>query len=276
MGSQMAAIRQADVVASLNDVGLSHDGGGHFVLRHVSLTLERGEFVALLGPSGVGKSTLLRVLMGLMQPTEGQIGGAACMAGAHRAQATERSRAMVFQDARLLPWRSVLRNVMFGLEGLHLNKSEKKARAQEALRLVGLEEAADRLPRRLSGGQRQRVGVARALTVNPDLLLMDEPFGALDPITRTSLQEELQRIWQQTHKTVLFVTHDIEEALRLATRIVVLAGGPPAGITGEIVLDIPERDPDSSAFRTYAARLRAMIAGEPDPGGEAYWRSAEI
>ncbi|WP_338331589.1 ABC transporter ATP-binding protein [Acetobacter sp. LMG 32666] len=271
----MAAINGADVVASLHDVGLSHDGGAHFVLRHVSLTLARGEFVALLGPSGVGKSTLLRVLMGLMHPTEGQTGGSACMAGAG-AHATRRSRAMVFQDARLLPWRSVLRNVMFGLEGLHLNKNEKKARAQEALRLVGLEEEADRLPRRLSGGQRQRVGVARALTVDPDLLLMDEPFGALDPITRTSLQEELQRIWQQTHKTVLFVTHDIEEALRLATRIVVLAGGPPAGITGEIVLDMPQRNPDSPAFRTYAARLRAMIAGEPDPGGEAYWRSAEI
>ncbi|MCP1211965.1 ABC transporter ATP-binding protein [Acetobacter okinawensis] len=272
----MAAISQADVVASLQDVGLSHDGGEHFVLRHVSLTLARGEFVALLGPSGVGKSTLLRVLMGLMHPTEGQTGGAACAPASGKAHATRRSRAMVFQDARLLPWRSVLGNVMFGLEGLHLNKSEKKARAQEALRLVGLEDAADRLPRRLSGGQRQRVGVARALTVAPDLLLMDEPFGALDPITRASLQEELQRIWQQTHKTVLFVTHDIEEALRLATRVVVLAGGPPAGITGEIVLDMPERNPDTPAFRTYAARLRAMIAGEPDPGGEAYWRSAEI
>ncbi|MFH7810389.1 MULTISPECIES: ABC transporter ATP-binding protein [Acetobacter] len=271
----MATMSKADVVASLHDVGLSHDGGAHFVLRHVSLILERGEFVALLGPSGVGKSTLLRVLMGLMHPTEGQTGGSACAADAG-AHATRRSRAMVFQDARLLPWRSVLRNVMFGLEGLHLSKSEKIARAQEALRLVGLKDAQDRLPRRLSGGQRQRVGVARALTVDPDLLLMDEPFGALDPITRTSLQEELQRIWQQTHKTVLFVTHDIEEALRLATRVVVLAGGSPAGITGEIVLDMPHRNPDTPAFRTYAARLRAMIAGEPDPGGEAYWRSAEI
>ena len=276
MGSQMAAISQTDVVASLQDVGLSHDGGEHFVLRHVSLILARGEFVALLGPSGVGKSTLLRVFMGLMQPTEGQTGGAACAPAMDRTHVTRRSRAMVFQDARLLPWRSVLGNVMFGLEGLPLNKTEKKLRAQEALRLVGLEDAADRLPRRLSGGQRQRVGVARALTVAPDLLLMDEPFGALDPITRTSLQEELQRIWQQTHKTVLFVTHDIEEALRLATRVVVLAGGPPAGITGEIVLDLPERNPDTPAFRTYAARLRAMIAGESDPGGEAYWRSAEI
>lgn len=276
MGSQMAAINQADVVASLQDVGLSHDGGEQFVLRHVSLSLARGEFVALLGPSGVGKSTLLRVFMGLMQPTEGHTGGAACATPTNKTHATRRSRAMVFQDARLLPWRSVMGNVMFGLEGLHLSKAEKKLRAQEALRLVGLEEAADRLPRRLSGGQRQRVGVARALTVAPDLLLMDEPFGALDPITRTSLQEELQRIWQQTHKTVLFVTHDIEEALRLATRVVVLAGGPPAGIRGEIVLDMPERNPDAPAFRTYAARLRAMIAGEPDPGGEAYWRSAEI
>lgn len=263
-------------VASLHNGGLSHDGGGQFVFRGVNLTLERGEFVCLLGPSGVGKSTLLRVLMGLVPPTEGQTGGTACAPGGPAVRDGRRSRAMVFQDARLMPWRSVLRNVAFGLEGLGLSGDARKQRALEALRLVGLEAEATRLPRRLSGGQRQRVGVARALTVDPDLLLMDEPFGALDPITRTGLQDELRRIWIETHKTVLFVTHDIDEALRLATRVVVLAGGPPAGITGEITLDLPERDPDSPAFRMYATRLRAMIAGEADPGGASYWRSAEI
>ncbi|GAL97235.1 ABC transporter ATP-binding protein [Acetobacter tropicalis] len=268
-----------DSVACLEDVGLSHDGGQTFILRHVSLSLLKGEFVALLGPSGVGKSTLLRVFMGLSNPTEGQVTeasqSAAGVAAGQREAGKRRAQALVFQDARLMPWRSVLGNVMFGLEGLALTRKEKQARALAALRLVGLEEAAERWPRRLSGGQRQRVGVARALTVDPDLLLMDEPFGALDPITRSALQDELLKIWQQTHKTVLFVTHDIEEAMKLATRIVVLSGSP-AGITGELKVEAGQKDPHSSAFKIYTARLRAMIAGEADPGGAPYWHSAEI
>ncbi|WP_215762146.1 ABC transporter ATP-binding protein [Acetobacter sp. P1H12_c] len=274
----MAGMSDAGPLARLEEVGLSHDGGKTFILRHVSLNLHKGEFVALLGPSGVGKSTLLRVLMGLSKPSEGTVvGPTQDEAGASHgaAEGRRRAQALVFQDARLMPWRSVLRNVAFGLEGLGLTRQAKRERALAALRLVGLEDAADRWPRRLSGGQRQRVGVARALTVDPDLLLMDEPFGALDPITRSSLQDELLRIWQQTHKTVLFVTHDIEEALKLATRIVVLSGSP-AGITGELEIGAGEKEPDSPAFRMYAARLRAMIAGEPDPGGAPYWQSAEI
>nr|WP_197603313.1 ABC transporter ATP-binding protein [Acetobacter senegalensis] len=275
----MATMNGSGSVACLEDVGLSHDGGQNFILRHVSLSLQQGEFVALLGPSGVGKSTLLRVFMGLSKPTEGRVTGAnqsaAGVAAGQREAGKRRAQALVFQDARLMPWRTVLRNVMFGLEGLALTRDEKQARALAALRLVGLEGEGGRWPRRLSGGQRQRVGVARALTVDPDLLLMDEPFGALDPITRGALQDELLKIWQQTHKTVLFVTHDIEEALKLATRIVVLSGAP-AGITGELRVEDSQKDPNSSAFKVYTARLRAMIAGEPDPGGAPYWHSAEI
>ncbi|MDN7353961.1 ABC transporter ATP-binding protein [Acetobacter senegalensis] len=275
----MATMNGSGSVACLEDVGLSHDGGQNFILRHVSLSLQQGEFVALLGPSGVGKSTLLRVFMGLSKPTEGRVTGAnqsaAGVAAGQREAGKRRAQALVFQDARLMPWRTVLRNVMFGLEGLALTREEKQARALAALRLVGLEGEGGRWPRRLSGGQRQRVGVARALTVDPDLLLMDEPFGALDPITRGGLQDELLKIWQQTHKTVLFVTHDIEEALKLATRIVVLSGAP-AGITGELRVEDSQKDPNSSAFKVYTARLRAMIAGEPDPGGAPYWHSAEI
>lgn len=269
---------EAMPLARLDNVGLSHDGGKTFILRHVSLNLHKGEFVALLGPSGVGKSTLLRVLMGLSKPSEGTVAGPTqddVGQAEGQSAARRRAQALVFQDARLMPWRSVLRNVAFGLEGLGLSRQEKRDRALAALQLVGLEDAAERWPKRLSGGQRQRVGVARALTVDPDLLLMDEPFGALDPITRSSLQDELLRIWQQTHKTVLFVTHDIDEALKLATRIVVLSGAP-AGITGELTIGAEQKSPDTPAFRMYAARLRAMIAGEPDPGGAPYWRSAEI
>ncbi|MCP1221629.1 ABC transporter ATP-binding protein [Acetobacter orientalis] len=271
----MATMSSAEHVARLENVGLSYDGGQNYILRHVSLSLSKGEFVALLGPSGVGKSTLLRVFMGLSAPSEGQVFSPQPTSQLQAEGQKRRAQSLVFQDARLMPWRSVARNVAFGLEGLKLTKEEKQARVLAALQLVGLEEAADRWPRRLSGGQRQRVGVARALTVDPDLLLMDEPFGALDPITRNGLQDELLKIWQQTHKTVLFVTHDIEEALKLATRVVVLAG-KPAGIVG--MLDIPptEKDPESSAFKSYAARLRAMIAGEPDPGGAPYWYSNEI
>ncbi|MCG4259083.1 ABC transporter ATP-binding protein [Acetobacter senegalensis] len=275
----MATMNGSGSVACLEDVGLSHDGGQNFILRHVSLSLQQGEFVALLGPSGVGKSTLLRVFMGLSKPTEGRVTGAnqsaAGVAAGQREAGKRRAQALVFQDARLMPWRTVLGNVMFGLEGLALTREEKQARALAALRLVGLEGEGGRWPRRLSGGQRQRVGVARALTVDPDLLLMDEPFGALDPITRGALQDELLKIWQQTHKTVLFVTHDIEEALKLATRIVVLSGAP-AGITGELRVEDSQKAPNSSAFKVYTARLRAMIAGEPDPGGAPYWHSAEI
>lgn len=265
----------ADQIAGLENVGLSYDGGKNFILRHVSLTLHRNEFVALLGPSGVGKSTVLRVFMGLAAPSEGRVVLSDDAGKLPQEKAKRRAQALVFQDARLMPWRTVAQNVAFGLEGLHLTREEKASRVSQALKLVGLEQAAERWPRQLSGGQRQRVGVARALTVDPDLLLMDEPFGALDPVTRLNLQDELLRIWEQTHKTVLFVTHDIEEALKLATRIVVLSDAP-AGIAG--VLEVPEsqKDPLSEAFRINSARLRAMIAGEADPGGAPYWYSGQI
>lgn len=254
----------------VQNAGLSHDGGKSFIFRHVDLDIEQGQFVAVLGPSGVGKSTLLRVIMGLIAPTEGTTALSTA-----REQTGSRRSALVFQDARLMPWRTVRGNVELGLEGLGLNRNERRERAEEALNLVGLSAEASRWPRQLSGGQRQRVGVARALTVNPDLLLMDEPFGALDAITRRSLQTELLAIWQKTRKTVLFVTHDIDEALLLADRVIVLAG-KPASVRGDLQVGNRPRDPSSPGLRALAGRLRSLIAGEDDPGGTPYWQAAEI
>jgi NitT/TauT family transport system ATP-binding protein len=210
-------------VATLDGVALAYQSTT--VLRNVDLALEEGEFVAIVGASGVGKSSLLRVLAGLVQPSAGRFALPSAPAAARRRVG------LVFQEARLFPWRRVLANVGLGLEGLGLPVAERSARARAALELVGLGAYADRWPYQLSGGQRQRIGLARAIAVEPDLLLMDEPFGALDAITRTTLQDELLRVWERTRRTVLFVTHDIPEAVYLADRVVLLAGRP-ASIAG--------------------------------------------
>ncbi len=201
------------------------------VLRDFSLNVEAGEFVAVVGGSGVGKSTLLRVLAGLARPEQGEVVLAA------RARDGARPRATVFQDGRLLPWRRLRENIAFGLEGLGLPRQEVEARVAEVLALTGLESLAERYPAELSGGQVQRGGIARALAVQPDVLLMDEPFSAVDALTRESLQDELLRLWQLRRKAVIFVTHDIAEAVLLADRVIVLAG-KPAGIALELPIPL--------------------------------------
>jgi NitT/TauT family transport system ATP-binding protein len=220
----------------IENVGLnfSRDGIETPVLRDFSVTIEQGTFAVVVGPSGVGKSTLLRVVAGLLAPSS----GTARITSSPGAQ--RRSYGFVFQDSRLLPWRRVLANIELGLEGLAISKTESRARAEQALELVGLAGYGNRWPFELSGGQRQRVGIARALAVDPDVLLMDEPFGALDAITRAMLQEELVRIWQKDHKTVLFVTHDLDEAIYLADRVLVL-GGKPGRLTRDLVNPTPRR-----------------------------------
>ena len=227
----MEAVMPLDPAISIKGLGLSftQDGRRTDVLRALDLDIARGEFVALVGSSGVGKSTLLRVLMTLAQPTAGDV-------TIKPDPAAHTALALVFQDARLLPWRRVLANVAFGLEKTSATRPERRVRALAALKLVGLEDLADRWPYQLSGGQRQRVSLARALAVDPSILLMDEPFSALDVATRENLQDELVRIRRETGKTILFVTHDIDEAVYLADRVVAL-GGKPGEVRAVRVID---------------------------------------
>jgi NitT/TauT family transport system ATP-binding protein len=187
----------------------------------VNLTVQDNEFITLLGPSGCGKTTLLRMIAGLVDGYEGEV-----LVDGVPVAGPSPKRAMVFQSFALLPWADVLRNVAFGLELAGVPKSKRMAAAQQLVQLVGLAGFENALPRELSGGMRQRVGLARALAVKPQVLLMDEPFGALDEQTKWIMQEELLRIWEEEPKTVLFVTHSIDEAILLADRVVVMASRP--------------------------------------------------
>ncbi|MFV3076179.1 ABC transporter ATP-binding protein [Niveispirillum fermenti] len=247
---------------SIKDLTLSFDSdrGRTVVLRDFHLDIEDGEFVAVVGASGVGKSTLLRVIAGLVKPSAGTV------TRDHPETPGRRPYAMVFQDARLLPWRRVVKNVEFGLEGLGLDRAEKRRRALNALDLVGLADKAGRWPHQLSGGQRQRVAIARALAVDPDLLMMDEPFGALDAITRQALQDELVDLWQRTGKTILFVTHDIDEAVYLADRVVLLAG-TPAGVRSADRIAAPRpRHRDDASARSTANAIRNRLSDVVEAG----------
>jgi NitT/TauT family transport system ATP-binding protein len=195
--------------------------GGLTVFQDLSLDVADLEFVAIIGPSGCGKSSFLRILNGLDQADGGTI-----EIDGRRVTGPGAGRAMVFQSFDLFPWRTTLENVAFGLEMLGRPKRERLGIARHYIELVGLTGFAHSYPHQLSGGMQQRVGIARALAVRPDILLMDEPFGALDLQTRDLLQDELLRIWQNDRKTVLFVTHSIEEAIYLADRIIVLSSRP--------------------------------------------------
>ena len=247
------------VIAELSGIGLAYGRGTERtqILEGLDLSLASGEFVVIVGPSGAGKSTLLRVLMGLVAPSAGRVR----VDIPHRRG--RRSMALVFQDAKLLPWRRVAGNVAFGLEGLGLSRAEIDARVKAALELVDLSAQSARWPHQLSGGQRQRVGLARALAVEPHLLLMDEPFGALDAITRASLQDELLSLWRRTGKTIPFVTHDIDEAMYLADRVIVIAGSP-ARVQGAFAT--PERPHLRADPRAWG--LAAQIRGKLEENGE--------
>jgi len=228
-------------------------------LARVDLTIARGEFVCLIGASGCGKSTLLRIVAGFEEPTNGEV-------TVHGRPVTGpgSDRGMVFQDYALFPWMTVRQNIAFGPRQRGLLRTEIAAIADEFVKLVGLERFADRYPSQLSGGMKQRVAIARVLANNADILLMDEPFGALDALTREQLQRELLQIWTRTGVTVIFVTHSVEEAVLLSDRVVVMSAGP-GRIASDIAIDLPRpRDVSSPEFnairRDVARRLTSHLA----------------
>lgn len=222
------------------------------VLRDLQLDVRGGEALAIVGPSGCGKTTLLRVLAGLENPDKGEV-----LIDGHPVQGVGTERAIIFQEPRLLPWLTVLGNVSFGLQVRGTPRESAEARARHYIRLVGLAEFENAFPRQLSGGMAQRVGIARALTVQPEILLLDEPLGALDAMTKLTMQEELARIWREEKVTMVLVTHDLEEAIYLADRVLVLPKEKGA-VPRLIEIDIPRpRDRNEGSFVAMRRRLMA-------------------
>jgi NitT/TauT family transport system ATP-binding protein len=220
-------------------------------VRDVTFSIEPSEFLCIVGPSGCGKSTLLNMLAGFLNPAQGEI-----RIGGKPVTGHGMDRGVVFQDfAQLFPWRTALGNVTFGLEMKGVGKAEREDIAREQLRLVKLEKFVDSYPHHLSGGMQQRVAIARALAYNPSVLLMDEPFAALDALTRDDMQQLLADVWRETRKTVIYVTHNVAEAVYLADRVLVMTPHP-----GTVKIDIPirlprPRDPLSVEFLNYQKEL---------------------
>lgn len=249
----------ADASALIRIEGLSHHyasalGPSTLALSDVNLSIQSGEFICLLGPSGCGKTTLLNMIAGFLRPSEGLL-----EVSGKQVAGPSPDRGVVFQDYSLFPWLTVQENVAFGLRMAGQSKAERAAAALRHLALVGLEQAARRYPFELSGGMKQRVAIARALATEPDVLLMDEPFAALDAMTRGSLQSQLLDIHAQTARTVIFVTHNIGEAILLGSRIIVLSPHP-----GRLVEDIPvdlarPRRRTSPEFNALYAHLNEAI-----------------
>lgn len=232
--------------------------GSFLALKDINLTIGQGECVALIGHSGCGKSTLLNLIAGLLSPTRG---GVSC--DQKPVEGPGPDRAVVFQNHNLLPWMTCFQNIYLGVErvfGHAESKQQLQERTRAALRLVGLEKAADRYPQEISGGMKQRIGLARALAIEPKVLLLDEPFGALDALTRSALQDELNRIIQNTHSTVVMVTHDVDEAVFLADRIVMLARGPGATVHKVLPVDLPRpRDRLDLVHNAHYADVRGEV-----------------
>jgi NitT/TauT family transport system ATP-binding protein len=266
----VAETRATEFLISAEDLALGYPGtaafpqsawGGTNVIEHVTLKVPRGAIVSLIGPSGCGKSTLLKAIAGLVAPT----GGTLTVGGTTPGEAARQRRVgMVLQDATLLPWKSALDNAGFllSLAAPELGRAEIRARARENLRLVGLEGSETKLPRQLSGGMKQRVAIARALTLSPEILLLDEPFGALDAITREEMSYLLLDIWERTAKTIVLVTHSIDEAVLLCSDVHVM-GAKPARIIERVTVPLPyprdQRSFEDARFRETEAVLREHL-----------------
>jgi len=225
-------------------------------IRDISLTVDAGDFVSVVGPSGCGKTTMLNTIAGFLAPTAGRI----CVDD-RAVSGPGPDRGVVFQSFALFPWRTVLDNVAFGPKMRGVPKAKRHEIAREYLALAGLSHAAERYPNELSGGMQQRVGVVRALANEPDVLLMDEPFAAVDAQTRMTLQEELTRIWGERRPTVLFITHDVNEAVFLANRVVVMSHG---SVLDDITIDLPRPRAwdaliEDAAFKSLAARVLQRV-----------------
>ncbi len=261
---KMADMQNSNVEIMLKDIGMvykTNDGRDVTALTGVSLDIQKGEFISLLGPSGCGKTTLLRIIADLLQPTSGEIS----IAGeSPRDARLSKKYGIVFQSPVLYDWRTVKKNIMLPLEIMHIPKAEREDRAMKMLDIVGLTEFANHYPNQLSGGMQQRVGIAKALAIQPQILLMDEPFSALDEFTKEKLHEDLLRIWAKTNKTIIFVTHNIQEAVFLSSRICVLSPHP-GRLSAVIDVDLPRPRTmdikDTPEFTAYVAKVRNSFEG---------------
>ena len=255
-GAQTASVTS---VIDLTGVQLAYGAGGErmLALEGVDLTASSGEFIAVVGPSGCGKSTLLKLVSGLLKPTAGSV-----RVNGAPVKGPSANVGVVFQSALLMPWRSVLDNILLQIEVRGLRKADYLEPARKLIDLVGLADFAHRRPYELSGGMQQRVGLCRALIHDPQILLMDEPFGALDAMTRETMNAELQRIWMERRKTVLLITHSIAEAVYLADRVLVM-GARPGRVIGEVEIDLPRprqlEMAESPEFGHYAAAVRRHL-----------------
>jgi NitT/TauT family transport system ATP-binding protein len=266
--SRSASVAGASALIEVNSVSMVYrNGKGQEVqaLKNVSLDIKRGEFVALLGPSGCGKTTLLRIIADLLEPSSGsvQIGGLS-----PRENRLRQKYGMVFQAPVLFEWRNIRNNVRLPLEIMKVGKKEQNRRIAEQLDLVGLRNFSTSYPSQLSGGMQQRVGIARALAIKPELLLMDEPFSALDEFTRERLNEDLLDIWSKTGKTVVFVTHNISEAVFLSDRVFVLSPHP-GRLSSVIDIDLPRprncETRESPEFFSLVSKIRRSFEGACSP-----------
>ena len=228
---------QAYLDISAVDMQFTRDGQTNPVLQGIDLQVQRGEFIALIGHSGCGKSTVLNIVAGLLQPTRGGV-----ILDGREVNAPGPDRAVVFQNHSLLPWLTVYQNVELAVDKIFArtrNKAERREWILHNLEMVNMTHALQRLPSEISGGMKQRVGIARALAMEPKVLLLDEPFGALDALTRAHLQDEVMRIQAELHNTVLMITHDVDEAVLLCDRIVMMTNGPAATIGQVLTVDLP-------------------------------------